>query len=408
MTLMINCYINSRPIDNEIGERWRTDCIEIPVDAVSVVGVPETPAIAKNHGVLVGKRSANYNSMATHYLQKPSILKMQQAGAIFEDDDCEGGEAVYIDTGVVIFTGKAVKSFLSLLDDPTVNICTAKGINSAYNTDPGKSIGSSDTPPSALRLELYSDILHAMALCDSPNDLETYFQALGISLNSTSEGLTNSAPYVIALTSIWGTFCRTPLHLVSVPYGKFCHLGTSSELLSLLSCCTDGEASSNKISSLESAPRDCNDAINVKSDKLRIFSNKYSMSNFVKSTILHREGKTPYVTQHNLSSSRHSFSSVFKGVTINSILIPNNEKNKERTFFTNTNSLVEHSILSGDFSVGSSCVVSHLPGFLGQNLSVQNGMMVQYVPILRSTAETVEKGVRTSDNRYLLFYSREV
>ena len=354
--------------------------MRIPLDAVSVVGVPEAPSIAKNHGVLVGVLSDSHNSMATHYLQKPTVAEMQTVGAIFENDKCEGGEAVYIDTGVVIFTGEAVRSFVSLVDDPCVNICTSKGIlHSNFNI-----LESSGQVPKALRLELYSDILHAMALRNSPNDLERYFKLLKISSTEVSDGQTRNASYVIALKAIWRTFCRTPLHLLSVPKGTFCHLGTSSELLSLLSYCTEGNVP-DLLQAAEHSPRDCNEAVSLISSKLRVFSEKYNLNNFVKSTILTRERKMLYTVIDDVSTFSKLYSRMFLGISINSIYFPNEVKNNDNgTFFVAKCSLIEHSILSGNLNIGTNCTISHIPGFLGGNLSLLNEMMVQYVPILEN------------------------
>jgi L-fucokinase len=362
------------------GDKWRSECVQIPLNAVSVVGVPEAPSVAKNHGVLVGTRSPTYNGMATHYLQKPSILEMQRAGAVFEFDDCEGGEAVYIDTGVVIFTGQAMTSFLSLLDDPSVNTCTSKGILLKKECSE-KELTSADAP-SALRLELYSDVLHAMSLKDSPNDLDTYFNALGISSTEVPVGNKNST-YILALKVIWSTFCRTPLHLVGIPNGMFCHLGTSAELLDLLSYCTSDVIIKSDEKALESAPRDCNDAIIFKNDKLKKFSGKYSLKEFVKSSVLTRNGSKPYKVIGDITdSSILSTVKGLKGVMLNCMCIPAVDVKGETMLRTSHRSLVEHSVLSGKCSVGQHSVVSHLPGFLGRNLEVLDGMMVQCVPIL--------------------------
>jgi hypothetical protein len=378
------------------------------MNAISVVGVPEAPSIAKNHGVLVGQKSNDNNGMASHYLQKPSILKMQEAGAIFEDDDCEGGEAVYIDTGVVIFTGEAVNAFLSLLDDSTVNICTSKGIlrtKQSTNQDADMPTDPRDVHPVSLRLELYSDILLAMMLRNTPHDLDTYFASLGISANEIPEGANKNSTYIIALRAIWSTFCRTPLHLLSVPKGMFCHLGTSFELLQLLSSCSE---SNDSVQNTVSAPRDCNNAIAVKNDKLQLFSKKYSLGNFVQSCVLLKEFDGPYRITNNLTDSYKFKSPKFHGVSINSIFIYSDvNKNEGNPPLCARNSLVEHSVLSGAYSVGSGSIISHVPGFLGENISILPGMMVQCVPILTDN-QAAYLGTENDHfaNRYILMKKR--
>ena len=412
----------------------RSTDIKFPINAVSVVGVPESPEVAKNHGVLVGKQFGDYNSIASHYLQKPDMLQMQEVGAIFRNGN--GEKAVYIDTGVVIFTGDAVNSFLSLLDEPIVNICTSKGITPTQSVSIGMR-SSSYTSVKALRLELYSDILHACALSGAAKDLNTYLSVLGI----TSTELEDK-PYTSALKVIWNILHSCPLHLIKVPQGKFCHLGTSSELLTLLSCCTDyrseienenenendyekktdgnmdqrtlGSRRENNQSkfSIQSDSTDSdedknenedeirNTYLTIKISKLDVFSKKYSLNNFVMSSILYRENSESYLTINQLNSTNISFSKNFKGIIINSILILNklnnhqnknlNEKINENSL-ASENSLIEHSLLSGNINVGFRSVVSHFPGFLGSNLTVLDGIMMQYVPVKHSNALISEK-----------------
>jgi len=106
-----------------------------PVDAISVVGVPEQPELAKNHGVLV-QDPLKPDGLAKDYLQKPSVDVMSERGAV-------SNGKVYIDTGIVVATGNAFASICSLLDDPVVSLCTERGI-------------SLSAPSQPLRLELYS------------------------------------------------------------------------------------------------------------------------------------------------------------------------------------------------------------------------------------------------------------
>ena len=379
-------------------------CLKFPENAVSVVGVPESPEVAKNHGVLVGKQFGDYNSIASHYLQKPDMNQMQEVGAIFKNGSCNGKDAVYIDTGVVVFTGLAVNSFLSLLDNPLINNCTSKGlVDKGFS--PIETQSSSTTVVAAFRLELYSDILHACALHDAPNDLETYLTVLGVTSTSASS---KNVPYVSALKVIWNVLHSCPLHLIQVPRGMFCHLGTSSELLSLLSSCTDyvtdvedesvndmeadheieedRRGNNKRQFSINTDSTDSNqnkDEINkVNIDKFYIFSKKYSLNNFVRSSILYQKDLEPYVTTHSLNSTDISFTEDLQGIIINSIIILENVTSHENgSSSASKNSLIEHSILSGIFNVGFRSIISHFPGFLGSNLTVLDDMMMQYVPL---------------------------
>ena len=104
-----------------------------PIDAVTVVSVPEDPYIATNHGVLLGS-SADATAMADPfhisglsdaYLQKPSVEDMFSKGAIYSHSTgspvhampTPGDKDAYamIDTGVVIFTGRALQTFAYIL-----------------------------------------------------------------------------------------------------------------------------------------------------------------------------------------------------------------------------------------------------------------------------------------------------
>ena len=59
------------------------DPLDVPQNAVSVVAVPESPEVAKNHGVLVTSE-AESTSVAPHiaraslYLQKPDVNTMRK------------------------------------------------------------------------------------------------------------------------------------------------------------------------------------------------------------------------------------------------------------------------------------------------------------------------------------------
>lgn len=197
----------------------------IPSNSVSVVVVPESPLIAQNHGVLIEDLttlvscSKNNNSMnnqyntslASNYLQKPSLQVMKDLNAIkyasnttntniCTDSEVEG--TVLIDTGVVIFTGIAYYSLLSLLDNELISLCTERGLFNYNNT------GTNTTNSSylnALRLELYSDLIISLSLSHpspssdnsskSNSDLSSYFTRLGLKLENNENEFTASSNY---------------------------------------------------------------------------------------------------------------------------------------------------------------------------------------------------------------------
>ena len=116
--------------------------LSLPRHAVCVVGVPERPDVAKNHGVLIPTPTptplAHAHALARpcrHYLQKPSLPQMLAHGALnlplSNPTPCptpgptpgpKPSTPVYVDTGVVIATGRAYSALLALLDQ--VRICT--------------------------------------------------------------------------------------------------------------------------------------------------------------------------------------------------------------------------------------------------------------------------------------------
>ena len=407
--------------------RFEKALVYIPSDAVSVVGVPEDMNVAKNHGVLVPqdmdaqKNRQYFSEVASCYLQKPTITVMQQAGAIFDDN------RAFIDTGVVIFTGKAVRSFVSLLDDATVNICTSRGLETDHGNrtlrklQPLAHVASLpksspsyplpiftsglSSPPPALRLELYSDILHALRLSDGPPDLPTYFCRLGMTPSASLPGPEAASPYITALKAIWVGLRTTSLHLIGVHTGRFCHLGTSGELLELL--CSPNAHIDSEINTSVLSPQQ-----QQQQQKMSIFSKKYHLQPFVLSSVLvcrqlthtvlqtlgtqqERENDEVIATDHSSSSAHPSGqtavaghpmnrdggddgSSVdelsIHGVIINSVCCverpgtsgghnsmegSSDSAREERVHRT---SVVEHSLLSGDFSVGRRAVVSHVTG----------------------------------------------
>jgi hypothetical protein len=359
---------------------------------------------------------------------------MEISGAIFTNSsDNDADKAVYIDTGVVIISGTAVTALLSLLDEPLVNICTAEGLSTENTQSKSVSLSGNDISmaesvtlseaPKALRLELYSDILHALALSDNKNDMATYLSRLGIPLDANRDD-----PYISALRVIWETLHNIPMYLIYVPNGRFYHLGTSSELLGLLSYCNndndrnmndsdcvlseeflvDGKVAdmvienSNKENENKDKSPQSGKLHTIEDKRMEIFSKKYGLGKFIRSSTVRAENRKAY-------SIKDQSIEELKGVSINSLYIistngininsseNNPENNKYSTISIGEKSLVEHSIFCGEFSIGTRSVVSHLPGFLGSDLRVLDGVMIQYVLIVDSVVNDVY-----SDNEFVL------
>ena len=86
------------------------------------------------------------------YLQKPSFQKAEASGALLPGADKDPGPGpsapeVAIDSGVVVFSGEATLALARLAYSETFKGCTARGVAEGA---------------SALRLELYSDLLLAL------------------------------------------------------------------------------------------------------------------------------------------------------------------------------------------------------------------------------------------------------
>lgn len=303
--------------------------VVFPSDAISVVGVKEIPEVAKNHGVLVSTHDGGESGIAQHYLQKPSIKTMREMGAVRDS-------LVYIDTGVVVATGRAFTALVALLDNPATACCTTRVIMNSSHMH-------------ALRIELYSDMLFACRLAAGACTFDDYCFKLG-------------APRSAALEAIWTTLHETPLHLIAVPTGQFCHLGTSAESLEMLCCCGEegrlGDRESGNSSSATS--------------KLRLFSRKYGL-------------------QHNVASRSIGDTSRHRHVvTVNTLLLSYKEDEAHRASSRDgkedrATSLVEHSILTNSFRIGQRCIVSNIGSSLGNGLIVADEVMMQQVCASRQT-----------------------
>ena len=125
---------------------------------------------------------------------------------------------------------------------------------------------------------------------------------------------------------------------------------------------------------------------NEKMSKLELFSKKYSLHKFIKSSVMCKKDNVQHRTVHTLTTSDPLFDSNFQGIVINSVFIVDNMNSiNDKVSYCEKSSLIEHSILSGEFCVGCRSVVSHVPGFLGVNLIVLDNMMMQYVPVKYGT-----------------------
>lgn len=253
------------------------------------------------------------------YLQKPSIKVMMELDMVDRH-----GKAM-IDTGVVVATGKAFNSLLSF---------SSHEIISQSTNNPRTSVVSD------LRLELYSDILHCLALTTGRCTFVEYLQRLGSSTQSTSDELEqlyshSSSIYDQAIFSLWKDLRDLPLFVVAVFDGLFYHLGTSKEYLDFVTA--DPSSSSTKLAMLAS---------------------KYELENRIYSFI--EDGDKSFTS---LCSVVFECGDIDEG------------------------SLIEFSYLSERTRIGSRSIVSCVDRRIGEDLTVKSGILLQQVR-LRSTSSS--------------------
>jgi fucokinase len=218
-------------------------------NSVCLVTVPETPTTAKNHGVLVLADVSDAGAGcsvgdAVKYMQKPTLEELQSAGALYDATDSTSSKDSFalVDTGVVIFTGSATHALEMLLSDSAMANCTLRGLDSGDN---------SNRP---LRLELYTEVLLALAFGNQTDfDISVYHKRLGLDRHQLHSEVDEQ--YLRALTVLWDTLKDVPLTAVFVPTGAFEHLGTTAVLPSLVFSFTLARRSLHRTSSTNVWPK---------------------------------------------------------------------------------------------------------------------------------------------------------
>lgn len=306
--------------------------IQFKDNAVTLVTVPESPGVAKNHGVVVVADSVRESeeiqmTHAVEYLQKPSVVEMKSRAAIRSDAQVNLDSYVWIDTGVVAFCGTALAALLRLVDAPEFE--SVLGL---------KQENSSRSAPTTtrLRIELYSEILLACSVNSTRRELSAYWRALKFASDS-SDG--DSSLYGRALRMILEFFGEIPLTVSNVISGIFSHLGTTEELKNLL-LSSSLRGVNFKDSTVAKEPR-----------KLAQLAKKYSLESSVLSQ----------------GASRADI------VTVVSYLGPRGS--------VGTSTMVEYSLLTGNYSIGENSVVSYLRNNLGDGLVLNKNLILQQVPL---------------------------
>ena len=204
--------------------------------------------------------------------------------------------------------------------------------------------------------------------------------------------------YDKALLTIWELFREIKLCCIHVADGLFGHLGTSSEFLDLICSCRNSSSgnsrgdnklnhtSNTSANTTEYSALDTNS--NHKKNKSDIFSIKYNLQSSINSRCIHYD-----IGLFDPSSSSSS-SSYIRGVTVNSLIyidVTLTERAIDAIPSIGSGTLIEHSILLGACLIGSHCIISHIYSpRLGQDLVVNDNMMLQQVPLLPPTGAVYE------------------
>lgn len=166
--------------------------------------------------------------------------------------------------------------------------------------------------------------------------IEDYLRAIKAPTNKTPDEFNT---YDIAVRDIYSVFQDIPLFSISVKNGIFAHLGTTEELKSLvLSAYSKLSVSTGSVES-------------VLTKKFNRLANKYKLQPSVKS-------RGHFAGDVSIGSYKDDGGVSYRG------------------------SLIEYSILSGSYSIGSNSVVSHIRQDFGRHLRIRNGFIIQQVPLL--------------------------
>eukprot|EP00937_MAST-01D_sp_MAST-1D-sp2_P001135 g1135.t1 len=189
-------------------------------DRPGVVGlaIPTEVNLGPNHGCFAFGVEAGNGAPATlpvsQYLQKPSVAELRATGAVIDLGASE--EGVAIDTGVLHFDNASTAALLALSDaQPFVN-CTKAGTK-------------------AFRVELYSDIMLAFGLpgaAESAGQMAARKAAFLAMKPSDADAVASKQGREL----LWEALSAMATHAVLPRPGcRFAHLGTTAELMEMLS-----------------------------------------------------------------------------------------------------------------------------------------------------------------------------
>lgn len=195
------------------------------------LAVPAQFQTAKNHGVFVLETNDDDDDddddtvgmkaqPVERFLQKPSIATLKSAFSSSKE------ELAWIDTGVVIFTPRAAQMLRNgILDSQSpLYRCSRTGLQTLYKKSGFKGTIEEFAKEHTLQIELYSHMLMALHTT-TPLTKQTYLQVVG----SNNDKMTTED-----LGYLYHSFSKINLFSYNIPKGKFCHLGTTRELMDLL------------------------------------------------------------------------------------------------------------------------------------------------------------------------------
>ena len=233
------------------------------LDPFTVLGVavPAPLNTAKNHGVFV--MPDNINMLPQHQQQhhetqeergkscntlrietpvdvwqKPSVVQLlseniTSSRACFEVPQRSGKQA-WIDVGIVIFFPSAFQT-LTNLSRGLLSMCTRNGLEEAYN-DHSESSSSLESfaKTNALKVDLYTDILHNLPLGENTNKNES--SSINDTIADAATAPKQKGDDIKA--SLRKVLSDMSLRVLVVPEGSFLHLGTTQELIEFITTAT--------------------------------------------------------------------------------------------------------------------------------------------------------------------------
>ena len=386
------------------------------------LGIPGPLQVAKNHGVFVCEQKLNNSTNngdsissssltlpVQKFLQKPSVLEMKNEpkccfSPSFDSSMNHTESFALIDSGVVTFLTNAAITLRELASSPDGPMlkCTQHGLYSLYEKkyqqhhDDHESI-EQFAKSNALQIELYSHIM--LALSTQSDTTHKGLQAkkddylkehTATTSKLTSPSIVKShdprKPTYEALSELYDRLSSLPFHACIINDGQFCHLGTTREMIDLLTygnCCSyenydhlETNDVKTKVSDIPnnsittSRQQECqnqSDYVN----RCRQFGQQYKLTSRASSFII--------------SSNPFHPSSIILNSTID---IKNSEKIANEKYSVGAMTLLEHCIIQSSANcsilIGNNCLLSGIRGSFSQNMIIPDKMCLQMLPLMKT------------------------